>query len=319
MDKEMPVAVLQQGTTSRQKRAVGTLATIEEESKKQAIHTPAIIVVGKVCALAEQFFWYEKLPLFGKKILLTRPKETASRTAAMLREQGAEVLELPAIKTLPISPNEALSKAFVELQEKRGDKPGFCDWLLFTSPIGVRVFFEEFSREHDIRELFGSKIAAIGEGTRKALLEKGLKVNFMPSVYDGETLGKELASKLSGKETLLIPRAEIGGKELTDELGKVSGVTVYDIPTYKTEYALSKVIDERKAIEAGEIDLAVFTSASTVRGFKEAVGDLDFSSLKAICMGKQTLAEAEKLGMHCVMAKKPTIEALVEKVIEAAK
>ena len=308
MDPDMSAAVLQQGTTSKQNRAVGTISTIEEESKRKQIHTPAIILVGKVCTLADQFFWYEKLPLFGKRILLTRPRENASKTAALLREKGAEVLELPSIKTESISPNKELADALkIKFQ-----------WLVFTSPIGVRVFFEEFLREHDIRALFGVKIAVIGEGTKKELKQRGLQADFVPSVYDGETLGKELSQELKEGDTVLIPRARIGGKELTDALAGVKGVKILDIPTYETLFEASEAINEKAEIEQGLIDYAVFTSASTVEGFAKTVGDVDYSALKAICIGKQTKAAADRLGMQTVMAEKATIEALVNKVIEVA-
>ena len=100
--------------------------------KRQGIETPAIIVVGKVCTLAEKFGWYEELPLSGWKVLVTRPKELVSRTADKLREKGAEVLELPAIRTVPMEDQNRLYKALDNLEEYH--------WLRFTSPTGVRVF-----------------------------------------------------------------------------------------------------------------------------------------------------------------------------------
>ena len=99
MDPEMPAAILQKGTTAGQKKIVATVSTLEAEVKRQGIQTPAIIVVGKVCALADEFNWYEKLPLMGWKVLVTRPKNRSSRTTELLREKGAEVLELPSIRT----------------------------------------------------------------------------------------------------------------------------------------------------------------------------------------------------------------------------
>ena len=131
----MPAAILQKGTTAGQKRIVATVSTLEEEVKRQGIETPAIIVVGKVCTLAEKFAWYEELPLSGWKVLVTRPKELVSRTADKLREKGAEVLELPAIRTVPMEDQSCLYKALDHLEEYQ--------WLVFTSPTGVRVFLEE--------------------------------------------------------------------------------------------------------------------------------------------------------------------------------
>ena len=129
MDPEMPAAVLQQGTTAGQKRIVSTVAELPEEVKRQGVETPAIIVVGRVCALADEFAWYEKLPLAGRKILVTRPKDLISSMSAKLRALGAEVLELPAIRTEPLEDQGELYQAFKELDT--------YDWAAFTSPTGV--------------------------------------------------------------------------------------------------------------------------------------------------------------------------------------
>ncbi len=137
------------------------------------------------------------------------------------------------------------------------------------------------------------RLAVIGEGTKKALKERGLIADFVPSVYDGATLGKELAEMtFSGGEKILIPRAEKGNEKLTAFLIE-AGASVSDIPTYQTVYEASQLIDEKKEFENGEISCAVFTSASTVKGFAEGTKGLDYSKVKAACIGKQTKAAAE--------------------------
>ena len=110
IDPGMPAALLSQGTTAAQRRIVATVSTLEEEVKKKGPVTPAIIVIGRVCTLADQFSWYDKLPLGGVKVLLTRPKELISETAKKLRSFGAEVLEIPAIATVRIRDNALLSQ-----------------------------------------------------------------------------------------------------------------------------------------------------------------------------------------------------------------
>ena len=306
MEKDMPAAILQKGTTAGQKRIVATVSTLEEEVKRQGIETPAIIVVGKVCTLAEKFGWYEELPLSGWKVLVTRPKELVSRTADMLREKGAEVLELPAIRTVPMEDQSRLYKALDHLEEYQ--------WLVFTSPTGVRVFFEELIRHgKDIRAMGNARLAVIGEGTKKALKERGLLADFVPSVYDGDTLGKELSELLSGGEKILIPRAEKGNEKLTAFLAQ-AGAVVEDVPTYQTLYEKSQLIDEKKEFETGQISCAVFTSASTVKGFVEGTKGLDYSKVKAACIGRQTKAAAESFGMKAYMSEKATIDSLVKLV-----
>ena len=139
MDPAMPAAVLQKGTTADQKRVVATVATLKEEVDRQGIETPAIIVVGKVCRLADEFGWYEKLPLAGWKVLVTRPKGRSSRTAEELRRRGAEVLELPSIRTVPLEDQSTLVHAFEEISSYQ--------WIVFTSPTGVEIFFDELNEK----------------------------------------------------------------------------------------------------------------------------------------------------------------------------
>ena len=308
MDPDLPAAVLQKGTTAGQKRVVATVSTLNAEVDRQGIETPAIIVVGKVCSLADRFAWYEKLPLAGWKVLVTRPRQHISKTADLLRKKGAEVLELPSICTVPVEDNSRLYEAF--------EKLAAYQWIIFTSPVGVEIFFDEMDRkEMDVRSLGQAKIAVIGEGTKKKLKEHHLLADFMPSVYDGETLGTELAKELQGDEKILIPRAEAGNKKLT-ELLEQTGAKVDDIATYTTCYEKSRLIDEKKEFETGSVDCVVFTSASTVRGFVEGTPGLDYTSVKAACIGKQTKAAADAYGMQTRMAKKATIESLIELVEE---
>ena len=308
MDREMPAAILQKGTTARQKRIVATVSTLAEEVRRQGIETPAIIVVGKVCALADKFSWYEKLPLAGWKVLLTRPKDLISSMAGKLRRMGAEVLELPAIRTEPIEENPELEKAMEVLSEYQ--------WLVFTSPTGVKVFFQQMKKYgKDIRSLGQAKVAAIGEGTRKKLEERGIFADLMPEVYDGASLGKALAEVCDGSEKILIPRARLGTRELLIPLEE-KGIHTDDIPTYDTLYESGEFIDEKKEFETGRIDCAVFTSASTVKGFVESTRGLVYSREKAACIGKQTRAAADAYGMETYMADKATMDSLAELVIK---
>lgn len=308
MEPDVPAAILQKGTTAGQKRIVATVSTLKEAVDREGIETPAIIVVGKVCALADRFAWYEKLPLAGWKVLLTRPRDLVSETAARLREKGAEVLELPAIRTEALEENTRLWNALEHLTDYQ--------WLVFTSPTGVKVFFEEMGRQRkDIRALGQAKIAAIGEGTRKKLEERGLYVDLMPEIYDGDSLGEALALQCKKGDRILIPRAKKGNQNLV-RLLQEAGAMVEDLPTYQTLYEQSLLIDEKKEFESGSIDCVVFTSASTVKGFVEGTPELDYTKIRAACIGRQTKAAADAYGMRTYMAKKATIDSLVELVEE---
>jgi uroporphyrinogen III methyltransferase/synthase len=328
---DTPAAVLERGTTAGQRRVLATVSTLEEETDRARIKAPAIIVVGEVCRLAESFAWAEKRPLAGRKILLTRPKELISEMAGRLRRMGAEVLEMPAIETVPIQPNPALEDCFQK--DPKGaaysqKTAGRIDWMVFTSPAGVRIFMDWFLPDHDIRDLAGIRIAAIGEGSAKKLRQYGIRCDFVPTVYDGETLGRELAQEIRQEREahndipaavrVLIPRAAIGSRELVEELEKAGDIEILDIPTYTTEYVNRGIVDAREQIEKGEIHYAVFTSASTVRGFSAVMEDADLSGIKAICIGRQTRAAAQAQGMETRMAEKATLDALLDAVVQCA-
>ena len=309
MDPDMPAAVLERGTTSKQRRVSATVGTLERVCSETTIQTPAIIVVGRVCALADTFGWAEKRPLAGVRALVTRPRELVSTLANLLREKGAEVLELPAIRIVPVKDMTVVDAAIERLSA------GGYDWLVFTSPSGVGVFFDRLIALRDLRALGGVKLAAIGQGTQKALLKYGLRADFLPSVYDGETLGRELRAACAPGSRILIPRAAIGNHELIEELEKGENLAVTDVAAYDTEYAA--IPDAEGLIQ--DVDFAVFTSASTVRGFAAAVPDADFSRVHAVCIGRQTAAEAQKRGMRTWVSERATLEALVKAVEEAAR
>lgn len=313
MDPDMPAAVLEKGTTAKQGKILATVGTLEAECARRPVQTPAIIVVGKVCELSEPFSWYEKRPLAGVRVVVTRPKELMSSLSDLLRQEGAEVVELPSIALKPVTDRSLLHESIHRLEQKE------YDWVVFTSPSGVRIFLEELFRVSDIRALSGAKIASIGPGSEKVLNARGLKSDFIPSVYDGKTLGEELAKQLNGGERILIPRAAIGNPELTEELKNVPGVTVSDIATYDTVYGSSGAPDVLAVLEDGDVDFAVFTSASTVKGFAESLKGLDFANVRAVCIGKQTRAAADRLGMQTWMAEKATLPDLVDCVKQAAR
>lgn len=311
MDPSVPAAILQQGTTAGQKRIVATVGTLKEEVDRQGILTPAIIVVGGVCEVADKFAWYEKLPLAGCKVVVTRPKELISRMAMQLRRQGAEVLELPGIALSPVEDLTQVENCLEKLETYQ--------WIAFTSPSGVKIFFELLKKSgKDFRALGNIKIAAIGKGTKKELEERGLYPDLLPEIFDGASLGRKMAEVCEENAHILIPRAAIGNKEIIQELSVRKDLVIDDVATYDTRYETQDLIDEAGAFERGEIDYAVFTSASTVRGFVNALPKLDYSLVKAVCIGKQTCEEAKKYGMTTYTAREASIDSLVELVIELA-
>lgn len=307
LEADMPAAILQRGTTARQKRIIATVGTLEREAQEQGVETPAVILVGRVCQLAEDFSWYEKLPLAGKRIVVTRPKELSSTLAAKLKAGGAEVLEVPAIRICRCKEGKQLKQAITELEQYQ--------WLVFTSPSGVDVFFEAMREERaDVRRLAGIKLAALGEGTRRRVEDKGLLVDFIPSCYDGRALGEMVRVNAADTDRILIPRASTGNEEIVEEIKKNHSLTVRDVPAYDTVYSVSAAIDLKEELEQGGIDYVVFTSKSTVKGFVRAVGVQELPWVKAVCIGEQTREEAKKHKMLTWMSPTASVDSLVETI-----
>lgn len=303
MDPAMPAAVLEKGTTAKQRRVVATLDTLVEEAKKARIGTPAIIVVGKVCALEKDFHWAEDRPLGGMKIAVTRPRGRGTRLGDRLAMLGAEVIPLPAIETSALPLNSEIASALDRIEE--------FAWVVFTSVAGVEAFFDLMrQKEMDIRSLQGIRFAAIGTATSREIEQRGIRVDLMPKVYSGRDLGTELAKAVAPGEKILIPRSAIGTRQVLDPLDE-AGFIYEDLPVYDTVMEGSG-----PARYDASIDLVTFTSASTVEGFARANPGLDYATVKALCIGEQTADAARSLGMDPTISEISTIESMVDKVME---
>lgn len=308
MSPFVPAAVLQEGTTAGQKRVVADLSTLVEKAVEAEIKPPALIVAGDVCSFSDRLGWYEKKPLMGMRIFLTRPKELISSMAEKLRDKGAEVLEIPSIETVPIKENYLFEEMLKNID--------IYDWIVFTSQVGVRVFFNNMKEYRaDIRSLRRAKFAVIGEGTKKALEQHGIFADIMPEVYDGISLGRALAGQEIKDKKILLPRAKKANKELVPIL-EAAGAEVLDLPVYRTVYRDAKgiPISIKEEIEKGRTTCAAFTSSSTVEGFVRAAEGADFSRLTAVCIGRQTKDTAEKYGMKCYVSEKASIDSMAELV-----
>ena len=304
MSSNTPAAVMQEGTTAGQRRVVATVGTLAAEAERARIAAPAVIVVGGVATLAEQFSWYEKLPLAGCRVVVTRPSEFVSAMAQRLRVLGAEVLELPAIATVPIEGNEVLVHAF--------ERIGSYD---FTSPSGVRIFFDEMLDADVDHRCVRARVAALGQGTASALRKRGFIADLVPGKATGKALGEALAQVVDPADQVLIPRARIGNRELVEALAG-AGCAVDDVATYDTVPVASELIDLKTQIECGRVFCVFFTSSSGVHAFAEANPDLDFSCVQAACIGEKTRSTAESLGMHTWMSDEATMDSLCALVME---
>ena len=343
MRADMPAAVVESGTTAKQKKVLSDLAHLEEKVRQEVVGMPAIIVVGEVCRLSEEVEWVTNRPLFGRQIVVTRPKENQGCLADDLRKLGAQVIELPAIRIQPIRENLRLWEELEQIQTRmkmqnmvqkeaalngsdEGRPSGSVQWMIFTSPIGVQVFFEQLrSRRMDIRTVFGEakalRIAAIGPATAKRLEQYGIFDVEVPDIFCSKELGEYIADRTgqTGGGHAAVLRAREGSKELLPPLEK-AGLTVTDIPLYETIYArpsaLSAQVEE--LLKKREIHAVTFTSGSTVRGFAGLMGgEMKEQSDKflAVCIGEQTAAVAREYHMKTVIADEATVNAMEEAIL----
>lgn len=320
MNPDMPAAILEKGTTCRQKRVVATLGTLKEKADQANIQSPAVIVVGKVCSLEKEFAWFEKKPLFGIQVLVTRPKECISSLAKQMRELGAQVIEMPSIDTVPICKLEDTGKVrLLEAMNEVSNKT-VRTCIGFTSPQGVRHFFEQMRLfQIDMRSFLSNpnlSFAVIGQGTRKALECYGIFPEYMPKEYSARALGALLAQKLEKDTTLYLFRAETGSQDLLEELAGI--VEVKDTPTYRTVYKKGGSVMEKmiQAFADHEIDYVTFTSASTVKGFVNSFETVDFTNIHALCIGEQTAKEARAHGMQVSVSSEATMDSMISLLLE---
>ncbi len=310
-----PVGMVRWGTTGRQQSIEGTLATIADVVAKNDFKAPAVTIIGDVVKLRKKLNWFEKRALFGQRIVVTRTREQASQLSRELLELGAEVLEIPTIKIEPPTNHRSIVEALLELNT--------YDWLVFTSPNGVGMFFELFfKRFEDMRDIGGVRIAAVGPGTAAKLKELHLKVDLMPEEY---VTGKiaEAFEKFESVENLkiLLLRAEVANLELPNALEEM-GAIVDDVPCYKT---VPETEDRNGAaarlLESGA-DWITFTSSSTVENF-HARFDLpkllqQFPKTKLASIGPETTKAITALGLKpTVEAKEHNIDGLVKTLLKA--
>ena len=307
---ETPIALIRGGTKADQDVLTGTVGSIAERAAARAFEPPAVVVVGDVVRLRDRLRWFESQPLFGKRIVITRPRTQASRFADLLEQHGAEVFRFPLIETAPMDSSAALDAALDDLAR--------YDWLVFTSVNGVRYFFERVqARQRDIRSLGGIRIAAIGPETARSIQARHLRVDAMPGEYRAEALIPVL--KAEKAQRILLPRAAEARAILPQEL-RASGTQVDEIAIYRTIRPRNRDETLRDMLRAGQIDMLTFTSSSTVRNFMACLAGEESAALlghaRIGCIGPITAATAQEYGLTvAVQPSAYTIPAFVEAIV----
>lgn len=300
MDSKTPVAMTRWGTTGRQSTITGSLENIGQVVTEKKFKAPAVTVIGSVVDLRETLNWYETKPLFGKRVVVTRTRQQASKLSKELRFHGAETLEIPTIRTAEPDKKSLLKDAFSQL--------GSYEWIIFTSPNGVDWFFHWFFQIYqDIRALGGARIAAVGPATAQKLENLHLNVDLTPKKYVTADIVKTLKEEQNIENVMiLLMRAQVANPELPEEL-MAEGAIVDDIPCYKTVQETEDYNGAASDLDENGADWITFTSSSTVEHFHDRFNLPDllsrFPDTKTASIGPETSKALEKLGL------KPTIEA----------
>ena len=311
--RETPVACVQWGTLPEQRTVTGTLQDIATRVAKANLKPPAIIVVGDVVALREKGLdWYERRPLFGRRVVVTRARAQAGELSAELERLGAEVHEFPTIEISPPEDYGPLDAAIRDL-----DSFGL---IVFTSANGVDAFLNRL-RHHglDLRAVpRDAKVAAIGPATAERIERAGLRVDVVPEEYRAESLiGALDVSTLAG-ESVLIPRAKVAREILPEKL-REAGAEVVVPPAYESVPLSEGKEKVSVRLRSGEIDCVTFTASSTVENFVGAFGVDEAARLlddtRVACIGPITAETARKRGLRVdAEADEYTISGLVEAV-----
>jgi uroporphyrinogen III methyltransferase / synthase len=320
-DPEQPAAAIERGTWPGQRTVGATLGTIAAAVEREAVGAPTLIVVGPVAARRDRLAWLERRPLHGRRVVVTRARAQASGLAAALRDLGAEVVELPAIRIEPRIDSEEVRGAVESIRE--------YSLVCVTSPNGAHLLFDalaagggaaepsatEVTAGLDARSLAGATVAAIGPGTRRALAKHGIAADVVPERFVAEALVEALAGVEVEGRRVLVARAAEARDVLPDAL-RERGAEVDVVSLYETV----REQPDAEAIEAAQkADYVTFTSSSTVTNLTAALGGHFPAGARIVSIGPVTSDTARAAGLSVdVEAEQHDIDGLLAALLADA-
>ncbi len=305
MDAATPAALVQWGTWSRQRTVTGTIGDVVAKGRAAGLAPPVIAVVGDVVNLREQLAWFDRRPLFGKRVLITRSRTQASNLRTLLENLGAGAVELPSIEIAPLDDYCTLDNALARL-------PDFS-WVIFASVNAVEAVFDRLMvMGRDTRALAGVTIGAIGPATKTALAQRGINPDFVPLRSVSESVVEELAGRDWQDVAVLLPGSNIGRDVLAQGLSAM-GANVERVDAYQTVTPKDAGEKARRIMERG-VDVVTFTSSSTVKNLLDILdGDRQYlENCLIACIGPITANTAREMGLRVdLVAEEATVEGLV--------
>jgi uroporphyrinogen III methyltransferase/synthase len=309
LSPDTPAAAVQWGTLAKQRTVTATLSTLADVVAREGLDAPVITVIGKVVELRDEMAWFDKLPLFGRRIVVTRASAQASGLRDALAALGADVLELPALRVEPLDAaplREAL------------ERPDNYQWIVLTSQNAVALMWDALrGAGQDARALAGVKVACVGKSTSDALLGRGLAADVVPARFVAEAVLEILSKRedVRGKRVLYV--AAEGARDALPEGLRALGCTVDVVRAYRTVSDGIGAGELRAALERGEVHAVTFASASAVHGYVHAVGEGLARRAPAVSIGPITSDAVRAAGIDLVAeASEATIAGLVSAVAD---
>lgn len=313
-DPATPAAVVHRASTGEQVTVDATLADLPRLVQGSGVSAPSIILIGSVVGLRPALSWFERRPLFGKRVVVTRPERQAGDLVHRFEELGAIVYGLPAVTIREPADWGPVDRALARLAE--------FDWLVFTSANGVEYFLRRLRRTgRDLRALGGVKLAAIGPGTADALRAAHLEPDLVPAVYRSEELANALKEHAAGQR-ILLARADRGRDLLRQELDGVAQVE--QVAVYSQADAIDAESDVLDCLRRGEIDVVTFTSSNIAQAVLRALDETSRARIlrgevRLVSISPVTSAKITELGFPVAAeAKVYTAAGLLDAVIELA-
>jgi len=256
---DTPIALTRWATTGAQRTITGTLADIADIAEKEDFRSPAVAVIGGVVGERERINWFETRPLFGKRIVVTRTREQAGVLSKQLADLGADVIEMPTIRIEDPKKRREFAAGVTHAHE--------YDWLVFTSPNGVRRFFDAFfATFKDARSLGNARIAVIGEGTAQAVREYRFAVDLIPKKFVAEGLIEAFKKESVENLTMLWVKAEETRVVIREGLTAM-GAILDECIAYRTVPETTDPTGAVAKFQSDGADLVTFTSSSTADNF----------------------------------------------------
>ena len=307
---DTPVAVIRWGTYPRQQTVIGRLDTIVRDTARLDLQPPGLIVVGEVVRLRERLNWFERRPLFGRAVIVTRAEAQAADLVERLLEAGADVIEAPAIHITPPPSWDDVDAAIARLARYR--------WVILTSANAAAAFFDRVAaRGADARALGGVRVCAIGERTAEAIQRYGIVPDRVADEATGEGVVASLADEDLAGAAILLPRAKVAREVIPDALAS-RGAKVDVVTVYETRL-VDRLPDRVRESLRGQSGIVVtFTSPSTVAGFMDALGDDATLMGRTVvaCLGPPTAEAARRRGLTvAIQPQRQTMHAFVQAVI----